>query len=933
MNTEHWPTSLTFAQSLQDLNIAFRDDSVKHLREVELFKKGGRIIGNAGNFAVVYKGTFPDGKQVAIRVFSRDPMEKIERYREVGNYLRQKRTGKGSPFVPFEFFSKGIFNFSAQKFYPLIVMEWVEGEELYKWLTLQCGKKNNKNLQRAAERWLSLISYMKENDIAHGDLQHANIMFTDSDEMKLVDYDGMYVPALVNQPTLEYGVKPYQHPLRDGHTKLDLRLDDFSSIVIYVGLFVLSVKPDLWKKYVLDKEYDKLLFTEEDLEKPESSELFAELKKYSPKAYELSCRLSELYNGPLEDVPALTDFAFTWESVYNALESKDFDEALRLCAKAGDEQVPADLIKPLENAQERSDCFRKVEKALKQKDENVVASSFDILLLSDWPKIASLVSLAKAAIKLPPIHRKLMELSELGKWQEFEERFLDDRTAIQNYKDGMLAKQLWELYECIAKCNCLLKQLQLETNQLAPDIVKLQKLESQLDREGPHPEKSLTLTRKIEFQIKRETQWRAWNQLRLLEISEENDKQIIASWIPDSFDGWKVAETKRRFLEDALDRLALIEKLNAIAPPANACLEDLEVFIEIGQALPASYEYGLKSKVADSVCKIETVVKVQELVQQNSAVEIPLSELWGVLISLNAQHLIEPSVRARCELASLRAPLVTELTKLPNPKEDLGRFDHALVELWDENLLAECCEAEPYIELHERAVRRLQLIKRIQSLVVLEDDFGYVELSSHPDLQNYVGSDLDYLVESAPPFSVLRDDKRRQHLKIAEIKESISLSQTERFIELYDEELLERYYDRCFSEIEDDLAEFILEQVLSRLHLGKLKIGDPLFYQRDFAIARWHWPSDSLLASWLTKCCLGISSAHLSVPKVPLKQDFFVLETVKRDQYEKGQGKVIPLRADWNQARVTVWGVISIGGRRYYTNPLALGILDCSKVR
>ena len=52
--------------------------------------------------------------------------------------------------------------------------------------------------------------------IAHGDLQHGNIFVVD-DELKLIDYDGMFVPRLAGCRSNELGIEHYQHPQRKEH--------------------------------------------------------------------------------------------------------------------------------------------------------------------------------------------------------------------------------------------------------------------------------------------------------------------------------------------------------------------------------------------------------------------------------------------------------------------------------------------------------------------------------------------------------------------------------------------------------------------------------------------------------------------------------------------------------------------------------------------
>ena len=101
-----------------------------------------------------------------------------------------------------------------------------------------------------ADRWLDAVKELADASIAHGDLQHGNVMVTPGNEIKLVDYDCMCVPALVGRRNLEVGVEPYQHPQRNAKTLLSLDLDHFSAMVIYVALRALSVEPQLWIKYV-----------------------------------------------------------------------------------------------------------------------------------------------------------------------------------------------------------------------------------------------------------------------------------------------------------------------------------------------------------------------------------------------------------------------------------------------------------------------------------------------------------------------------------------------------------------------------------------------------------------------------------------------------------------------------------------------------------
>jgi len=119
--------------------------------------------------------------------------------------------------------------------------------------------------------------------IAHGDLQNGNILIVDGD-YRLIDYDGMYVPALKGQTSNEVGLPNYQHPKRTGFD-FGPGLDNFSSWVIYISLLALSVDPQLWGK--LQAGDDCLLFRKEDFEKPNRSKVFRALERSSNQSLQL----------------------------------------------------------------------------------------------------------------------------------------------------------------------------------------------------------------------------------------------------------------------------------------------------------------------------------------------------------------------------------------------------------------------------------------------------------------------------------------------------------------------------------------------------------------------------------------------------------------------------------------------------------------------
>src|SRR5439155_9947810 len=107
----------------------------------------------------------------------------------------------------------------------------------------------------------------KSGGISHGDLQHGNVLVVGG-ELRLIDYDGMFVPEFAGTMSKECGHLNYQHPAR---TEFDYgpSLDNFSSWVIAVSLAAVCVHPELWTKYSGGDEC--LIFRREDFTNPGAS--------------------------------------------------------------------------------------------------------------------------------------------------------------------------------------------------------------------------------------------------------------------------------------------------------------------------------------------------------------------------------------------------------------------------------------------------------------------------------------------------------------------------------------------------------------------------------------------------------------------------------------------------------------------------------------
>jgi hypothetical protein len=152
-----------------------------------------------------------------------------------------------------------------------------------------------------AEQWSELVCKLESADIAHGDLQHGNVIVTPSGSLKLVDLDGMYVPALNGRSTMELGHIHFQHPQR-GQAPFDRRLDHFSSLVIYTSLLALDHDPSLWDRF----HDDNLILTKADFVDPARSRLIELMRQQGGEVARLTDVLATATRS-LAAMPALSN--------------------------------------------------------------------------------------------------------------------------------------------------------------------------------------------------------------------------------------------------------------------------------------------------------------------------------------------------------------------------------------------------------------------------------------------------------------------------------------------------------------------------------------------------------------------------------------------------------------------------------------------------
>lgn len=260
-----WPTPLDYQAALQNPQSSLADPELR-AGKVENDQMG-LPKPRTGTFASVYK--VQCGQRTwAIRCFLMDFRDQQERYTAISNHLAKVTL----PYtVGFEYIPKGIL--VGKQWYPILKMEWVEGERLDRYI--EKNLHNPSVLLSLARKWIEMVKRLQQASIAHGDFQHGNII-VERDNLRLIDYDGMFVPELKGRVSHETGHRNYQHPKRK-ETDFGLYLDNFSAWVVYLSLMALSMDADLWQRFKGGDEC--LLFRSHDFEQPDSSDLFKTLEK------------------------------------------------------------------------------------------------------------------------------------------------------------------------------------------------------------------------------------------------------------------------------------------------------------------------------------------------------------------------------------------------------------------------------------------------------------------------------------------------------------------------------------------------------------------------------------------------------------------------------------------------------------------------------
>ena len=263
-----YPLISEYVRAIQDANNNL--DKLAHL--VPVLDDHSEPYRSSGAFAVVFKMKDEQtGKCYALKCFTEEQEGRAEAYRQIADELEFVDS---SYITSVKYLEKEIFVDSSceEDEFPVLLMDWIDGETMENYIAE--NYQDNYVMAILCYRFCKMAAWLRSQPFAHGDIKPDNIMVRPDGNLTLVDYDGMFVPAMKGQKSPTIGTKDFSHPLRTVND-FDETIDDFALASIALSLKAISMNSTLLDTYGAS---DRLLFSESDYRNPSSSKAISALQ-------------------------------------------------------------------------------------------------------------------------------------------------------------------------------------------------------------------------------------------------------------------------------------------------------------------------------------------------------------------------------------------------------------------------------------------------------------------------------------------------------------------------------------------------------------------------------------------------------------------------------------------------------------------------------
>ena len=264
-----YPLISEYVRAIQDASSNL--DKLAHL--VPVLDDHSEPYRSSGAFAVVFKMKDEQtGKCYALKCFTEEQEGRAEAYRQIADELEFVDS---SYITSVKYLDKEIFvDSSCEKDeFPVLLMDWIDGETMENYIAE--NYQDNYGMAMLCYRFCKMAAWLRSQPFAHGDIKPDNIMVRPDGNLTLVDYDGMFVPAMKGQKSPTIGTKDFSHPLRT-IDDFDETIDDFALTSIALSLKAISMNSTLLDTYGAS---DRLLFSENDYRNPSNSKVISALQE------------------------------------------------------------------------------------------------------------------------------------------------------------------------------------------------------------------------------------------------------------------------------------------------------------------------------------------------------------------------------------------------------------------------------------------------------------------------------------------------------------------------------------------------------------------------------------------------------------------------------------------------------------------------------
>ena len=264
-----YPLISEYVRAIQDASNNL--DELAHLVPVQ--DDHGEPYRSSGAFAVVFKMKDEQTEKCyALKCFTEEQEGRAEAYRQIADELEFVDS---SYITSVKYLDKEIFVDSSceEDEFPVLLMDWIDGETMENYIAE--NYQDNYAMAMLCYRFCKMAAWLRSQPFAHGDIKPDNIMVRPDGNLTLVDYDGMFVPAMKGQKSPTIGTKDFSHPLRTVDD-FDETIDDFALASIALSLKAIALKPSLLDEY---GAADRLLFSAEDYRDLSKSKVLAALQE------------------------------------------------------------------------------------------------------------------------------------------------------------------------------------------------------------------------------------------------------------------------------------------------------------------------------------------------------------------------------------------------------------------------------------------------------------------------------------------------------------------------------------------------------------------------------------------------------------------------------------------------------------------------------